>query len=66
MLSNAHTMLLLMTFLAKHMFKINKPLFNLKQTMDVTWKNIPLLVAKYFVTSHNNIHVTNKYIKNIP
>jgi hypothetical protein len=53
MLSNAHMMLLLMTFLAKPMFKINKPLFISKQTMGVTWKNIPWLVAKYFIMSHN-------------
>jgi hypothetical protein len=35
MLSNAHTMLLLTAFLAKLMFRINKPLFISKQTMDV-------------------------------
>jgi hypothetical protein len=63
MFSNAHTMLLLTTFLAKPMFKVNKPLFNLEQTMDMTWQNIPWLVAKYFAMSQNNIHVTNKYIK---
>jgi hypothetical protein len=52
MLSNVHMMLFLMTFLAKPMFKINKPLFIFK-TMDVMWQNIPWLVAEYFVTSQN-------------
>jgi hypothetical protein len=59
-------MLLLTTFLAKPMFKVNKPLFNLEQTIEVMWQNIPWLVVEYFVMSHNNIHVTTKYIKNIP
>jgi hypothetical protein len=49
MLSNIHTMLLLTTFLVKPMFKINKPLFISKQTMDVAWQNIPWLVRKYFM-----------------
>jgi hypothetical protein len=51
MLSNAHTMLLLMAFLAKRMFIVDKPLFILEQTMDVTWQNIPWLVKKYSTTS---------------
>jgi hypothetical protein len=53
MLSNIHTMLLLTTFLA--MFKINKPLFISKQTMDVAWQNIPWLFKKYFAMSQNNL-----------
>jgi hypothetical protein len=70
MLSNIHTILVLMAFLAKPMFKVNKPLFILEQTKDVTWQNIPRFVkkyfvmlripcdvAKYFATSHNNIHL---------
>jgi hypothetical protein len=66
-------MLLLMAFLAKPMFKINKPLFISEQIMDVTWQNIPRLVGEYFITSrilcdvakyigtsHNNIHLGKK------
>jgi hypothetical protein len=44
---------LLTAFLANAMFKISKPLLILKQTMDVTWQNIPLLVIEYFAMSHN-------------
>jgi hypothetical protein len=61
MFSNAHTMLLLMAFLAKPMFKVNKPLF-----LDVTWQNILGLVVKYFVTSLHNIQVAKEYINDIP
>jgi hypothetical protein len=70
MLSNTHTMLLLMTFSAKLMFKVNKPLFISKQTMDVCGKIFHGLsnnvlphqgifcdVAKYSTMSLNNIHV---------
>jgi hypothetical protein len=49
-LSNAHTMLLLIAFLAKPMFKVSKPLLILEQTMHVMWQNIPWLVKKYFAT----------------
>jgi hypothetical protein len=79
MISNIHTMLLSTTFLAKPMFRLNKSLFILEQTMDVTWQNIPWLVKKYFATSWNimcvikyfatslnNIHVIDEYTKNIP
>jgi len=55
MLSNAHTMLLLTAFLAKPMFRINKPLFTLEQTMDVMWQNIPWFVREYFAMSHNTM-----------
>ncbi len=44
MLSNVHMMLLLMAFLAKPIFRVNKPFFISKQTMDVMWQNIPGLV----------------------
>jgi hypothetical protein len=40
MLSNIH-MMLSIVFFAKLMFRVNKPLFFLELTMDVTWKNIP-------------------------
>jgi hypothetical protein len=50
MLSNIHMMLLSMAFLAKPMFRVNKPLFILEQTMDVMWQNI-------LPPSLNNIHV---------
>jgi hypothetical protein len=53
MLSNVHTMLLLATFLAKPMLRVNRPLVISEQTMDVMWQNIPWLVKEYFVTSHN-------------
>jgi hypothetical protein len=53
MLSNAHTMLLLTTFLAKPMFRVNKPFFISEQTMDVTWQNILGLVKEYSITSWN-------------
>jgi hypothetical protein len=36
MLSNVHMVMMLMAFLAKPKFKVNKPLFILEQTMDVT------------------------------
>jgi hypothetical protein len=42
-----------MTFLAKPMFRVNKPLLVLEQTMDVTWQNIPWLVKEYFTMSKN-------------
>jgi hypothetical protein len=51
MLSNVHMMLLSIAFFTKPMFKVNKPLFILEQTMDVTWQNIPLLVREYFAMS---------------
>jgi hypothetical protein len=51
----------------------------LEQTMDVTWQKFHHLsnyilprhkifynMAKYSATSLNNIHVANKYTKNIP
>jgi hypothetical protein len=44
LLSNVHTMLLSTTFLAKPMFRVNKPLLISKQTMRVTWQNIPRFV----------------------
>ncbi len=53
MVSNVYMMLLLLTFLAKPMFRVNKPLFISKQTMDVTWQNIPGLVKKYSTMSRN-------------
>ncbi len=65
MFSNTH-MMFLTAFLAKPMFKVNKPLFILEQTMDLTWQNIPWLVKEYFATSLNNIHMENEYINNIP
>jgi hypothetical protein len=46
LVSNVHMMLLSTTFLAKPMFKVNKPLLISKQTMDVTWQNIPWLVRE--------------------
>jgi hypothetical protein len=46
-------MLLSTTFLAKLMFKVNKPLLISKQTMYVTWQNIPWLVREYFTMSQN-------------
>jgi hypothetical protein len=52
-LSNAHMMLFSMIFLVKSMFRANKPLFILEQTMDVMWQNIPWLVREYFFTSQN-------------
>jgi hypothetical protein len=52
MLLNIHMMLLLMIFLTKPMFKVNKSLFILEQTMDVTWQNIPRLL-KNILTHHN-------------
>jgi hypothetical protein len=68
-----------MAFLAKPMFKINKPLLISEQIMDVMWQNILWLVReyliyhkifhvviKYFATSLKNIHVADEYIKNIP
>jgi hypothetical protein len=76
MLANVHMMLMLMTFLAKPMFKVNKPLFISKQTMDVTWQKIPSLikiyschkifydVVEYSTMSLNNIHM-EKYILKI-
>ncbi len=64
-LQNNMAMLLLTTFLVKPMFKINKPLLISKQTMDVTWQNIPWLVNEYFSMSLNNFHVANKYTNNI-
>ncbi len=66
MLSNAHMMMLLMAFLAKPMFRVKKPLFKSKQTMVMTWHNIPRFVREYFATSFNSIHVEKIYIKNIP
>jgi hypothetical protein len=79
MLSNIHMMLLSITFFAKPMFRVNKPLFILEQTMDVTWKNIHNLLdnilpchrifrdmEKYSAMSLNNIHVADEYTKNIP
>jgi hypothetical protein len=48
MFSNVHMMLLSMAFLAKPMFKVNKPLFILEQTIDVMWQNIPWLVKEYY------------------
>jgi hypothetical protein len=60
MFSNACTMLFLTAFLAKPMFKVNKPLFISEQTMDVTWQNIPWLIKEYFAMSLNNIHVVEK------
>jgi hypothetical protein len=56
-------MLLLTTFFAKPMFKVNKPLFISKQTMDVTWQNIIGLVREHYAASFNNIHVANEYTK---
>jgi hypothetical protein len=53
MLSIVHTMLFSMAFLAKPMFRINKPLFISEQTMDVMWQNIPWLVKEYFAMSQN-------------
>jgi hypothetical protein len=53
MLSNVHTMLFSTTFLAKPVFRVNKPLFISEQTMDVMWQNIPWLVKEYFVMTHN-------------
>jgi hypothetical protein len=49
--SNVHMMLFLTTFLAKPMFRINKPLFILEQTMDVTWQNIQWFIKEYFAMS---------------
>ncbi len=66
MFSNVHMMLMLIVFLAKPMFRINKPLFISKQTMDVTWKNILGLVINVFPTSLNNINVAKEYKNNIP
>jgi hypothetical protein len=54
-------MLLLTIFLAKPMFRINKPLLIPKQTTHVTWQNIPWLVREYFSTSL--IYMANEYIK---
>jgi hypothetical protein len=42
-----------MAFLAKPMFKVNKPLLISEQTMDVTWKNIPWLAREYSTMSQN-------------
>jgi hypothetical protein len=69
-------MLLLTTFLAKPIFKVNKPLFISKQTMDAMWQNIPRLVKdilpchkilcdmeKYSTLSFNDIHVQKKLLK---
>ncbi len=53
--SHVHTMLFLTTFLAKPMFIVNKPLFTLKQTMDVMWQNIPWLIKNIF-------HVMKYYV----
>ncbi len=53
LLSNAHTMLLSIAFLVKPMFKVNKPLLILKQTVHVTWQKIPWFVKEYFATSQN-------------
>jgi hypothetical protein len=61
MLSNAHTMMLLMTFLAKPMFKVNKPLFIMKQTMDVMVE-YSRVVKEYFAIALNNIHMEKIYI----
>ncbi len=78
MLANVHMMLMLMTFLAKPMFKVNKPLFISKQTMDVTWQKIPRLIKKYLhvtkyfmmwqniLPRHLIISTWKIYIKNIP
>jgi hypothetical protein len=60
MFSNIHMMLLLMTFLAKPIFKVNKPFFISKQTMDVMWQNIPGLIKEYFTMSRNIMYVVGK------
>jgi hypothetical protein len=66
-------MLLSTTFLAKPMFRVNKPSLIPKQTMHVMWQNISWLVKKklchvmeYFAMSLSNFHVANEYTKNIP
>jgi hypothetical protein len=48
-------MLLLTTFLAKPMFRINKPLFISKQTMDVMWQNI-LGLSKNILPHHKILY----------
>jgi hypothetical protein len=44
-------MLLLMAFLAKPIFRVNKPFFISKQTMNVMWQNILGLVKEYLTMS---------------
>jgi hypothetical protein len=41
------TLVLSTAFLAKPMFRVNKPLLILEQTMDVMWQNIPWYVKEY-------------------
>ncbi len=53
--------MLLMTFLAKPMFKVNKPLFIMKQTMDVMVE-YSRVVKEYFAIALNNIHMEKIYI----